>query len=289
MPKAGRRASSGGGPGPAVDQCTSDWFAVEPYELIYTTDLATAPVETTNGACGPQGKPWAQATNVTQFRFDPHEVPQPTGWAIDYLKLTGNQEASGSLTVTWTSQEPDTSQTALVDLFYSTVNTGASLTPIKSDLAASSGNYVWDTSGLAQGTYYVIARIRDGKNTIQRVSEAPFNVIAAAVGCTPRPNIGVRSEANGDNRLKVTVTASSASNPLQSIRFDNTRGALIDITGDQTGSTGGITKSLPPGTTSFTFFLRRSAAGQPATAPFTVVDSCGDWRTLAGGGVNAPF
>jgi len=275
--------------GPSVDQCTSDWVPVEPYEFIYSYDLATAPVETTNGACGPQGKPWAQATNVTQFRFDPHEVPQPTGWALDYILLTGNQEASGSLTITWNAQDPNTGQNALVDLFYSTDKTGTNLTPIKTDLAASAGSYNWDTSGLAQGTYFVVARIKDGLNTIQRISDAPFNVVAAPTSCSPRPNIAVRSEASGDGRLKVTVTASSASNPLQSIRFDRTNGALIDIPGSQSGSTGNLTTPLPANTTSFTFFLRRSAAGQPATAQFTVVDGCGDWRTLAGGGASAPF
>jgi len=274
--------------GPAVDECTSDWVPVEPYELVYSFDLATTPVEMGAGVCGPQGKPWSQA-NVTQFRFDPHEVPQPTGWAIDYIKLTGNQEASGSLAITWNAQDPDTGQTVLVDLFYSASNTGANPTSIKTDIPATAGSYTWDTSGLTPGTYFIIARIRDGLNTVQRISEAPFNALQAPASCSPRPNISVQSAASGDGRLRVTVTASSASNPLQSIRFDQANGALIDVPGQQTGSTGSFSPALPAGTTSFTFFLRRATAGQPATAPFTITDSCGDWRSFAGGGTAAPF
>jgi len=76
---------------------------------------------------------------------------------------------------------------------------------------------------------------------------------------------------------------------LQSIRFGQGAGALVDVTGGPTGSAGGFTQTLPPATVSYAFFLRRAAAGQSATMSFTVVDGCGDWPSLAGGGAAAPF
>jgi hypothetical protein len=38
-----------------------------------------------------------------------------------------------------------------------------------------------------------------------------------------------------------------------------------------------------------TFQLQRAASGQPTTQAFTVVDACGSWKTLAGGGTSAGF
>jgi hypothetical protein len=47
---------------------------------------------------------------------------------------------------------------------------------------------------------------------------------------------------------------------------------------------GGFTVTLPSGSQQTTFVLRRVTAGQAATANVTVVDACGDWPTVAGGG-----
>ena len=279
--------------GPPTDHCTSAWLVVEPYDFTYSVDLTTIPLETgtLDGqvTCGPQGHAWPQATNVTEFRFDPHEVPQPTGWSVDFIKLTGVQEGISSLNITWTVKDPDPNQTVKVDLFYSPVNTGQNLTQITTDVPASSGSYTWDTSAIPRGTYYVVAKVKDGANTTVRASSAPFTTNPIASPCEPRPNVTVRSEASGDGRLKVTVNASSPGNPLQAIRFDQTNGALIDIPGGRTGSTGNFTQAITQGSTSYTFFLRRTVAGQSATAPFFVTDNCGEWKTLAGGGASAPF
>jgi hypothetical protein len=38
-----------------------------------------------------------------------------------------------------------------------------------------------------------------------------------------------------------------------------------------------------------TFQLQRAVSGQPTTQAFTVVDACGSWKTLAGGGTGAGF
>jgi hypothetical protein len=278
--------------GPPHDHCTSAWAVVEPYEYTYTIDLATAPIETgTSGgqiACGPQGKPWKDATNVTEFRFDPHEVPQPTGWSVSDIKLTGIQEGTSSLTIQWGVTEPNSGQPITVKLGYRPANTSGAPTPIAT-VSDGSTSYTWDTSSIPRGVYDIVATIDDGLNAIQRSSSAPFTTSPVASPCEPRPNVSVQSAPSGDGRLKVTVTASSPGNPLQAIAFGQTNNALIDISGGRTGSTGGFAQALTPGTLSYSFFLRRATAGQAATAPFTVTDGCGEWKSFAGGGTAAPF
>jgi len=88
----------------------------------------------------------------------------------------------------------------------------------------------------------------------------------------------------------VTVSAgSSAPNPtnrLRSLRFRNAKNALIDI-GGQLGRTGDFDLTLTGGIAQTSFTVRRAASGQSTTVPFTVVDDCGDWSTLVGGGPTA--
>jgi hypothetical protein len=46
--------------------------------------------------------------------------------------------------------------------------------------------------------------------------------------------------------------------------------------------------TIPSGTQETTFTVQRTAAGQAATVPFTVVDACGNWPTFVGLGVGVP-
>jgi hypothetical protein len=82
------------------------------------------------------------------------------------------------------------------------------------------------------------------------------------------------------------VTAdASAHAALQALRFGNATNAQIDA-GGQSGA-GSFSVSLPSGTRQTTFTLTRLAAGQAATVPLVVVDSCGEWPTVVGGGPSA--
>jgi hypothetical protein len=108
--------------------------------------------------------------------------------------------------------------------------------------------------------------------------------------CNPRPNVGVTVVPATAGRLAVTVTAVSTAgtpgNTLASINFAATNNGLIDIPGGVTGSSGGFSLPLPPGTTETTFHIRQASPGG-VTVPFTVTDVCGGWQTFAGGGTAA--
>jgi hypothetical protein len=76
-------------------------------------------------------------------------------------------------------------------------------------------------------------------------------------------------------------------NVIQAIRFEAApnANALIDIAG-QSGRSGAFTVGFPSFPSSVEFFIRHAGPGA-TTVPFIVVDDCGDWRSLAGGGPNA--
>jgi hypothetical protein len=116
------------------------------------------------------------------------------------------------------------------------------------------------------------------------------------MGCSPRPLVDVKAAPSGDGRLAVTITAGATDygNRLHSLRFvtdgrtPNTN-ALIDVPGIGSGIRADSAVPLPNTTTSFTFYLRRQAPGQPVTVPVEVTDDCGVWQTIVGGGAAAPF
>lgn len=74
---------------------------------------------------------------------------------------------------------------------------------------------------------------------------------------------------------------------LLTLRFGAATNALLDVPGGPTGASGSFSVTLPPGTTQTSFVVRRATAGQGVSAPLTVVDSCGEWPTLVGGGTSA--
>lgn len=102
--------------------------------------------------------------------------------------------------------------------------------------------------------------------------------------CSPRPTPQVQTTAIGNGRLQVTVREPAGSNAqIRAVRFGASTNAFVDI-GSATGLRDNVSFALSAGSTQMTFVIRQAVAGQAATVPLFVVDSCGDWQTLAGGG-----
>jgi hypothetical protein len=117
-----------------------------------------------------------------------------------------------------------------------------------------------------------------------------IEVQPAPTACSPRPPATIQTANNGDGRLRVTVSAGTsgpnASNRLHELRFEAGTNAQVDTTG-QTIRSGPFTLPLANRPTSMTFYVRRVTTGQATSLPFAVIDDCGSWTTLAGGGANA--
>src|SRR5262249_9353309 len=111
-------------------------------------------------------------------------------------------------------------------------------------------------------------------------------VVNRDTACSPNPNVRLTTARQSPGRLSVTVTAVTSAqcppNPLQRIVFGTLSNARIEVGGQPIDPSQPLV--LAPGTTATTFTVVRIANGQAATAPFTVVDTCGSWRTFVGGG-----
>ena len=88
--------------------------------------------------------------------------------------------------------------------------------------------------------------------------------------------------------MKVTVTTSGANNGFRAIRFDSFTNAIVHA-GTQDNQTAPFAVSIPPGQEplSLVFFVQRQTPGQSTTVRLVVIDGCGEWSTLVGGGPRA--
>jgi hypothetical protein len=89
----------------------------------------------------------------------------------------------------------------------------------------------------------------------------------------------------------VTVVATDVEGPtrnqIRELRF----GAPVNgrVVLDGRTQTGPFTHPVPPATARLSFVVQRVSPGQATTIPLTVVDQCGSWPTLVGGGAGSGF
>jgi hypothetical protein len=112
------------------------------------------------------------------FRIDPHEGTMGRTWHVDDVKLADDDRPGpdGTFTVTWTHTDADDAAPT-VDLYRDDDRDAANgKTLIASGLPAVDGQYVWDTTGLPDGLYWLYADISDGLNTTGRYSTGPLKI-----------------------------------------------------------------------------------------------------------------
>jgi len=128
----------------------------------------------------------------------------------------------------------------------------------------------------------------DGDGFVLKLAPLAATATATPVAgnCTPRPPVSVSVVRNGDGRLRATISASGATNAIESLNFTRTTGALVDLPNGGAQS-GAFTYTPPAGTTSVQVFVRRAPGSAAATAELVVTDACGAWPTLIGGGAGA--
>ena len=98
----------------------------------------------------------------TKELFDHHEGNCPPTIAI--TSPATDTSADSSYTITWTAE--DDNNQASISLYYDTDNNGNDGTLITDNLIQGTNtSYLWDTSELPEGDYYVYAKIDDGTNS----------------------------------------------------------------------------------------------------------------------------
>lgn len=121
-------------------------------------------------------------------------------------------------------------------------------------------------------------------------STGAVSITVNQVACGPRPNVRLQS-AVAAGALQVTVTADGADGPtenrLQELRFGAPTNGRVVLDGQT--RTDPFAFTVPSPTDRVTFAVQRVTPGQATTVPLTVVDRCGSWQTLVGGGNCAGF
>jgi len=190
-------------------ETTSGLIYVFPGWQTYTVDLRTLPLYS--------GPTWGTA-DWSIFRIDP--IANYTGgtatFYMDYMMLTGDEEADNDIDVTWQMTDPDSSVTTMT-LFYDGDQTGLDGTHIVTltltngmnmggavvggeaspSLSATGGLtytvylplmlknwrqpcsgacYTWFTGDMPDGAYYLYACMDDGYNQLCRYSETPVYI-----------------------------------------------------------------------------------------------------------------
>jgi thermitase len=108
--------------------------------------------------------------------------------------------------------------------------------------------------------------------------------------CSPRPPVSVHATAGAPGQLRVTIGAGTSSttstNRLVQVRFGSATNAVIQPD-SQAANHGNVDITLPSGADQYSFTVQRAAPGAATTVNLTVVDACGDWPTVVGGGPTA--
>lgn len=155
----------------------ADSAAIEPEigEVSPEGSVSISPKETTIytlTATGPGGNATDSATV---------SVTHPP--AISIIEPDGsNDRADDSYTIAWTDDDPDSN--AAIALYYDTDPAGADgteiITGLTEDPEGSDDQYIWSTTSLPEGDYYIYAVIDDGDHApVTRYSEGPVMVAHA--------------------------------------------------------------------------------------------------------------
>jgi hypothetical protein len=145
----------------------------------YTLDLAALSAAP-DGGLEPLNLPEAwTAGNKRHLRFDPHEFVQGRSFHIEDIKLTAKPVASGSFAITFLGADAD-GDAATVSLYYDgDTNPANGRTLITSGLPQAAGQYVWNTSAVPGGEYYIYAESSDGIQAMGRYSAVPVQLTGA--------------------------------------------------------------------------------------------------------------
>jgi hypothetical protein len=191
----GSKSSPSGG-GTPYDVTTTKDIIVWPGMNTYTIDLATLTTAATGGLEVPNATPWT-VQNVRHLRIDPFEFAEHLTFQIPAVKLAADDAtANGRFTIKFAGSDPN-GDAATVALYYDTdTNSASGLTLITQGLPLSTaGQFVWNTSGVPAGTYYIFAVASDGRNPMGRYSTGPVRV--GNFSAPSNPAMNVDSPLNG--------------------------------------------------------------------------------------------
>jgi len=209
---------------------------------------------------------------LDSFRIKPDEFPDATSFYVQSVKLSALEQADASYTMNWTYTNAGTAAPTL-QLAYDNTGTGFAGTQIAAGLNPSTGSYVWNTSALPNGTYYIYARIMNGATVMnQTYARWPINVIHGG-GSLPTITLDRSHLYFGATNNGSLIT------PSQVVNVTTTSGVAWTASSNQPFVT--VNPTSGTGTGSFTITVQGNTFPAPSTQNATVTVN-------AGGASNSP-
>lgn len=112
---------------------------------------------------------------IHALRVDPHEFPEAVSYYFDFIKLRTDPVSHGHYAIVYSLNDSD-SANATLSLYYNSTQSTTGGTLIASGLKSSDHSYIWDTSSLSSGAYYVYGVADDGLNSVSRLARSPLVV-----------------------------------------------------------------------------------------------------------------
>jgi hypothetical protein len=129
-----------------------------------SADMKTLQLEDLPGG-SPSTSGWTGM--LDSFRIKPDEFSNAVNFYVQSIKLTALEQADASYTIRWNYSNLGTAAPTL-QFFWDTTGTGFNGTQIATGLTPGAGTYTWNTSALANGTYYIYARILNGATVMNQ-------------------------------------------------------------------------------------------------------------------------
>jgi hypothetical protein len=214
----------------------------------YCTDMTKTPIDG-------QTSEFHWSGTIDKFRVDPHEwsysylnadltvpkdaTPISVPYYFDYIKLRSYPTAKRAIPLVVDSRDSDGSNPTAT-FYYSTTRSQVAGTAIAANALTCEGKVcVWDTTSLANGTYYISARFSDGLNSGETLDPVPVIVDNSEASTLAPPTVVLEAPSatpglyNSEIQVKgYALQADSVNVPVQAVQvlIDGTFASLIDPT-----------------------------------------------------------
>jgi hypothetical protein len=209
--------------------------------------------------------------SIDGFRIDPHEFSGTKNFYIHNVKLAAYERADDSYTFKWNYTD-STSRNPTLALYYDTNNSGYNGSVIKAGIDPSKGQYTWDTSRMAEGTYYIYAIYSDGMNSNRTYARWPIVIDHTQVAS---PAISLS---------KTSMTFNAGASNSQTFSVSNSGGGTLNWTVSDNQSWLSVSPTSGQNTGTVTVTVNRTGLSEgtyTGTVTVTNADDTSSKRTVA--------
>ena len=224
------------------------------------TDMKTLQLEDPPGS--PSRSGWTGL--VDGFRVKPDEFSTPVNFYIQSIKLSALEQADASYTVQWNYGYQGSASPSL-SLYWDSTGSGFAGTAIATGVSPSSGAYTWNTSQLANGTYYIYAQLMNGSAIMNR-SYAKWPIVVSHGSQTE----GTMALDRGDVWFGGTNSGTTMTDP-QTVYIVAAPGVSWSVSANQSFIT--LSPSSGTGSGSFTIGIQNSGLPSAGNLAGTVTVS----------------